>query len=679
MQSTMTNIDQLCINTIRTLSMDGVQRANSGHPGTPMALAPLAHRIFTHHLRHDSHVPDWPDRDRFVLSCGHASMLLYSVLHLAGYDVSLDQLKAFRQLHSPTAGHPERGELPGVEFTTGPLGQGISSAVGMALAERMLASRFNTTQHTVVDHTTWVLASDGDLMEGVQAEAASLAGHLKLGKLIVFWDDNRITIDGTTDLSFSEDVAARYASYGWHVTHIADVDDLDAIDQAVAAARAESRPSLVVTRTHIGIGSPLQDTSKAHGAPLGAENIAITKRAYGWPEDASFLVPDEVREVYQEAAQRGSAARSAWLQTCDAWKASEPELAAEYDRRLLGTLPAGWDAELSAYSPDSGTSIATRKASNIAINLAAPELPEVVGGSADLAESNLTDIAGGGSVTADSYAGRNIHYGIREHAMGSITNGMVAHGGLRPFAGTFLVFSDYMRPAIRLSALMQLPSIWVFTHDSVWLGEDGPTHQPVEHLMSLRLIPGLNVIRPADPVETAQAWKMALETTSMPTSLALTRQNVPLLSDADPDVLPAQVGRGAYVLRDCDNRADAILIGTGSEVHLCLAAAQQLEADGINVRVVSMPSWELFAAQDADYRASVLPGEVTARVSVEAGATTGWERWIGDSGVAIGIDRFGMSAPGAAVAAELGICVDNIVATTRKLVTANAQEELHHA
>ena len=679
MTPSTTDTDRLCINTIRTLSMDGVQAANSGHPGTPMALAPLAHRLFTRHMRHDPTSPDWPDRDRFVLSCGHASMLLYSVLHLSGYDVSLDQLKQFRQLHSPTAGHPERGELPGIEFTTGPLGQGISSAVGMALAERMLAAQFNTDAHTVVDHWTWVLASDGDIMEGVQAEAASLAGHLQLGKLVVFWDDNRITIDGTTDLSMSEDVAARYASYGWHIAHIEDVDDLDAIDAAVAAARQDPRPTLVVTRTHIGIGSPLQDTSKAHGAPLGADNIRLTKQAYGWPEDAQFLVPEEATDFYDSVRTAGGAARSAWLHTMDAWRADEPERARDYDRRLLGTLPTGWDANLSAYMPDAGASMATRKASHVSINLAAPQLPELVGGSADLAESNLTDISAGGSVQAADYAGRNIHYGIREHAMGAITNGMLAHGGLRPFAGTFLVFSDYMRPSIRLSALMGLPAIWVFTHDSVWLGEDGPTHQPVEHVMALRLIPNLTVIRPADPVETAQAWKYAIEQRTTPTVLALSRQAVPTLTHLDDDLAHPEVHRGAYVLRDSSGTPDMILMGSGSEVHLCVAAAIELEAQGVRTRVVSMPSFEIFAQQDLEYRQSVLPPSVTSRVSVEAGATTGWERWIGDMGASIGIDRFGMSAPGEQVARELGISVENIVSTARSVMQTSSDRSIERA
>ncbi len=671
-------LDQLCVNTIRTLSMDGVQAANSGHPGTPMALAPLGHRLFTKHLKHDPADPNWIDRDRFVLSCGHASMLIYSLLHLSGYDVSLDDLRNFRQLHSPTAGHPERGEVPGVEFTTGPLGQGVSAAVGMALAERMLAARFNADDHDVIDHRTWVIASDGDLMEGVAQETASLAGHLALDKLTVFWDDNRITIDGTTDISFTEDVAARYAAYGWQVLHLDDLDDLDAIDAVVADAIAdEGRPTLVVTRTHIGIGSPRQDTPQAHGEPLGADNVRITKQNYGWPEDSSFLVPDEVRAEYASVAERGAAAGKAWDETLTAWATANPKLASELKRRADGALPDGWASDLVAQSFEDSGAAATRQSSGQAINLIAPHLPELVGGSADLAGSNLTTIVDGGDVNASDYSGRNLHFGIREHAMGAILNGLHAHGGMRGFGGTFLIFSDYMRPAIRLAALQGLPSIYVFTHDSVYLGEDGPTHQPIEQLASLRAMPNLLVLRPAEANETLAAWKVAIEQSNRPVALALTRQKLAPFTYADSKLQGAQVERGGYVLKEATGNApEVLLLASGSEVHTALAAAAQLEDDGTPTRVVSMPSWELFAEQSQQYRDEVLPRNVRARVSVEAGATFGWERWIGDAGETVGIDRFGLSAPGDQAAAELGISVDVVVAAAhRTLATVHGSED----
>ena len=670
-------LDQLCVNTIRTLSMDGVQRANSGHPGTPMALAPLGHRLFTQHMKHDPSAPDWADRDRFVLSCGHASMLIYSLLHLSGYDVSLDDLRSFRQLHSPTAGHPERGEVPGVEFTTGPLGQGVSSAVGMAIAERMLADRFNAEGATVVDHHTWVIASDGDLMEGVAQESASIAGHLGLGKLVVFWDDNRITIDGTTEISFTEDVAARYEAYGWQVLRLDDVDDLDAIDAVVAQARADvDRPTLVVTRTHIGIGSPRQDTPQAHGEPLGAENVRLTKQAYGWPEDAEFLVPDDVRSAYADVARRGSEAGARWDAQMATLRERSPELAREFHQRMHGELPEGWATDLVAASFEDAGAAATRQSSGQAINLIAPRLPWLVGGSADLAGSNLTTIADGGDVTPGDFSGRNLHFGIREHAMGAITNGLHAHGGVRAFAGTFLIFSDYMRPAIRLAALQGLPSIFVYTHDSVYLGEDGPTHQPIEHLASLRAMPNLLVLRPAEANETLAAWKIAIEQTDRPVALALTRQKLaPFTYGADARLAGPQVERGAYVLREATGgRPAVIIIASGSEVHLALEAAAVLEADGTPTRVVSMPCQELFLEQPRDYRDAVLPRDVRARVSVEAGATFGWERFVGDDGETVGIDRFGLSAPGEEAARELGLHVDGVVAAAhRSLASVHAE------
>ncbi|MCW2974629.1 MAG: Transketolase family protein [Thermoleophilia bacterium] len=671
-------LDQLCINTIRTLSMEAVQRANSGHPGTPMALAPLGHRLFTRHLRHDPAAPEWADRDRFVLSCGHASMLLYSLLHLSGYDLSLDDLKNFRQLHSPTAGHPERGEVPGVEFTTGPLGQGVSSAVGMALAERMLAARFNREGHDMVNHRTWVIASDGDLMEGVASESASLAAHLGLGRLTVFWDDNKITIDGTTELSFTEDVGARYASYGWQVLHINDVEDLEAIDEVVAQAKADDRPTLIVTRTHIGIGSPLQDTSKAHGAPLGDENIRTTKRGWGWPEDSEFLVPEEVREEYAVVAEEGAADNAGWTARFDTYRAAFPELAREFERQLRGELPAGWADDLLATSFEGSGELATRQASGKAIELLTARVPELIGGSADLAESNLTHIPNTSNVEHGSYEGRTLNFGIREHAMAAIVNGVHAHGGLRAFGATFLIFSDYMRPAVRLSALMGLPSIWVYTHDSIFVGEDGPTHQPIEQLASLRAIPNLVVLRPAEANETLAAWKLALEQTDRPVALALTRQKLQPFQYGGGSVLQgAQVDKGAYVLREASGGTpEVIIVATGSEVHLALAAADELEQDGgTPTRVVSMPSQELFEEQPREWREQVLPRSVRARVAVEAGTTFGWHRYVGSDGEIVGIDRFGTSAPGEQAAIALGLTVDAVVAAAhRTLATLHGND-----
>lgn len=662
-----TKLDELCINTVRTLSMDAVQAANSGHPGTPMALAPLGWRLYTRHMRHDPRFPEWPDRDRFVLSCGHASMLLYSLLHLTGYDVTLDHLKNFRQLGSPTAGHPERGHLPGVETTTGPLGQGISNAVGMALAERMLAERFNVGDHEVVNHFTYVMASDGDLMEGVQSEAASLAGHLGLGKLIVFYDDNSITIDGEIDLSFSENVGQRFEAYGWQVLSLDDVDNLDAIDDVIETAKGDlSRPTMVVTRTHIGIGSPLQDSSKAHGAPLGDENIRITKENYGWPSELQFHVPEELKSVRDEVIESGANDSMEWKRRISLLQEHHPELSSEFDRRIEGELPDGWDAELDKIDFAGAGAVATRQVSGQAINALAPYLPELVGGSADLAESNNTDIKDGGSVSADNYGGRNIHFGIREHAMAAIMNGMLAHGGVRPFGGTFLVFSDYMRPSIRLAALMELPSIYVFTHDSVWLGEDGPTHQPIEHLQSLRVMPNLLTLRPAEANETIDAWRIAIEQTNRPTAMLLTRQKLAPFQYQGTDLERPMVSRGAYTLLDCSGEPQLILMGSGSEVQLCLDAAKILtEEDGSRVRVVSFPSWELFAEQPTLYRHAVLPPTTPARLAVEAGATHGWCRWIGELGNVVGIDRFGTSAPGDQAADSLGLNVANVVAQAR--------------
>jgi transketolase len=664
-------LDRLAVTTIRTLAMDAVERADSGHPGTPMALAPVAYVLFSRFLKHDPADPAWPDRDRFVLSCGHASMLLYSVLHLSGYDLPLSELERFRQWGSRTPGHPEVGEVPGVEMTTGPLGQGVATSVGFALAEAQLAAAFNTAEHAVVDHRTWVLCSDGDLMEGLSAEAASLAGHLGLGKLVWIWDDNRITIEGATSLAFSEDVPARFAACGWRVLEVADANDLEALAAAfAAAAAADGRPTLVRVRSHIAWGAPTkQDTADAHGAPLGADEVKAAKRAYGWPEDASFRVPPEALERCREAAARGTAARRRWLATRTAWAAAEPEAAAELERRLARRLPPGWEAALPAF--DEGAKVATRAASGTVLNALATRLPELVGGSADLAPSTKTLIKGARDLSAAEPGGRNLHFGIREHAMGAVLNGLALHGGLRPYGATFLVFADYMRPAIRLAALMKQPVVYVFTHDSVWVGEDGPTHQPVEQLLSLRAIPGLTVLRPADANETAAAWRLALERSTGPTALCLSRQGLPALAGAREHAGEG-VPRGAYQLAPAAGGAPrVVLVATGSEVALVLAAQRELSGRGIASAVVSMPCRELFAAQPAAYRDQVLPPGVP-RLAVEAGLSLGWREVVGDRGAVIGIDRFGASAPGAEVAKRLGLTVEAVVATALELAGGGA-------
>jgi transketolase len=659
--------DELAVTTIRTLSIDAIEKANSGHPGAPMGLAPVAYVLYSKFLKHDPKDPQWPDRDRFVLSCGHASALLYSVLHLMGYELELDEIENFRQWASKTPGHPEIEVVPGAEMTTGPLGQGVATSVGMALAEAHLAATFNCPDYTVIDHRTWVLCSDGDLMEGVSSEAASLAGHLGLGKLVWIWDDNRITIEGSTEITVSDDIPARFAAHGWRVLEVDDANDLEALAAAFAAAASdEGRPTLIRVRSHIAYGAPSkQDTAGAHGAPLGADEARATKAAYGWPEDASFLVPREVRERCQEAAERGAEARHAWEALAEAWAKAEPELAAEWQRRLERRLPDGWATVLPDFETD--TKIATRAASGMVLNAVAGALPELVGGSADLAPSNKTLISADGDLLADSLGNRNIRFGIREHAMGAILNGMALHGGIRPYGGTFLVFSDYMRPAIRLAALMEQPAIYVFTHDSVWVGEDGPTHQPVEHIMALRAIPGLVVLRPADANETAFAWKVALERTNGPTALLLSRQGLPVLEAARVNAVTGVV-RGAYVLAEERGGAPAVvLIATGGEVSLAVSAASALTKRGISARVVSMPSWELFADQPEHYRQQVLPPSIP-RVAVEAGVTLGWRDIVGDNGAVIGIDRFGASAPGAEVAERLGLTVEAVVEKAVELV-----------
>jgi len=654
------------IQTLRFLAVDMVEAAKSGHPGAPLGLAPLAFALWTRHLRFDPADPEWPDRDRFVLSCGHASALLYGLLHLAGYDLPLDELKRFRQLGSKTPGHPEYGHTAGVETTTGPLGQGVATAVGMAIARRHLAARFDRDGFPLFAHRVWVIASDGDLMEGVASEAASLAGHLGLAELKVLYDDNRISIDGPTSLAFSEDVGARFAAYGWRVLRVEDGNDLDAIGATLDAAAGErERPTLVVVRTHIGYGSPKQDSAEAHGAPLGAEAARATRRALGWPEAPAFLVPEEARVPFAAAAARGAAASAAWRERLARYRATHSEPGAELDRRLAGELPEGWDVDLPRYAADA-PGLATRAASGKAIQALAARLPELVGGSADLAESNVTPISGAGAFSKEHPEGRNFHFGVREHAMGAILNGLALSGLIRPYGGTFLIFSDYMRPAIRLAALMRLPVVYVFTHDSIFLGEDGPTHQPVEQLAALRAIPGLVVLRPADARETAAAWRVAIARRDGPTALALSRQKLPLLAGSADD---EGVARGAYVVKDSTpGGPDVLLLASGSEVALAVAAAAGLAGRGIAARVVSMPSWELFDRQEPGYRDAVLPPEVTARVAIEAACPFGWHRYVGAAGRVLGLEGFGASAPAEALGRHFGLTAEALAEAAAALV-----------
>ena len=660
--------DELCINTIRTLAMDMVQQAKSGHPGAPMGMAPLAYILWTRHLRFNPRNPAWPGRDRFVLSAGHACALQYALLHLTGFELGLDEIKQFRQWQSRTPGHPESGHTPGVEITTGPLGQGVSTAVGMAIAQTHLAARFNRPGHPVIDHRVYVIASDGDLMEGVSSEAASLAGFLRLSNLTVFYDDNRITIEGSTDLAFREDVERRFAAYGWRVLRVEDGNtDLAALDAAMKTARAErSGPTLVIVRTHIGYGSPhKQDTPEAHGSPLGEEEVRLTKRHLGWPESPAFLIPDEALARFREAVPRGAAEEKAWRDRLGAYARAHPDLAAELEQALRGELPAGWDADLPAYGDDAKP-IATRTASGRALNAIARKVPALVGGSADLAPSNETLLDGEASFSADHPEGRNLHFGIREHAMGAALNGMAAHGGLIPYGGTFLVFSDYMRPSIRLAAMQGFHVIYVFTHDSIGLGEDGPTHQPVEHLAALRAIPGLAVVRPADGNETSAAWRRAIAGPGGPVALALSRQKLPVIPGSDR-LAREGVARGAYVVADA-KPIDAILLASGSEVSLALQARALLATEGLGVRVVSFPCWEWFEAQDAAYRESVLPASVTKRVAVEAAVPMGWERWTGSGGAIVGMRRFGASAPYETLLEQFGFTVDGVVEVMRQVL-----------
>ncbi|MET0770991.1 MAG: transketolase [Solirubrobacteraceae bacterium] len=664
-------LDELCVNTIRTLSMDAVQQANSGHPGTPMALAPIAYLLYTRVMKHNPQDPHWPGRDRFVLSCGHASMLLYSILHLTGYDVTLDQIKKFRQIDSPCAGHPEYGHVPGVETTTGPLGQGISTAVGMALGERMLAARFNRGDHSPVDSHTYFIASDGDLEEGISSEASSLAGHLGLGRLIGFYDDNHISIEGDTKLAFSEDVGARYEAYGWHVQNLHENIGLDELDAAVTAAQeVTDRPSLIIVRTHIAPGSPnKQDTHGAHGSPLGDEEIRLTKEVYGYPSLEPFFIPDEALAHLREAVDRGREQQKHWEEEFEAYREDHEAEAAELERYLSRALPAGFGSDVPKKGPDSGM-IATRKASQEVIQWAAAEVPELIGGSADLAPSTLTLIDGGGSVEAGEYAGRNLHFGIREHGMGAVVNGLTL-SGFRAFGAGFLIFSDYMKGSIRLAAIMRIPSTFVFTHDSIGVGEDGPTHQPIEQLVTLRATPNLDVVRPAGFNETALAWRHALRQTDRPTVLALSRQGLPVW---DPAAVPDDaIERGAYVLREtAGGDPEVILMGSGSEVHIANDAAKLLEADGIRVRLVSMPCLDRFAEQDKAYRDEVLPPAVRARVAVEAASPIGWHRWVGDEGDVVAMEGFGASAPAKVLYEHFGFTGEKIAERARKVIGAGS-------
>jgi len=669
-----TELDLLAVNTVRTLAMDAIQKAGDGHPGTAMALAPAAYVLWTRFLKFDPDAPQWFDRDRFVLSNGHASVLQYSALHLSGYDLGVDDLKQQRQLGSRTPGHPERGLTPGIEMTTGPLGQGVGNAVGLAIAERFLAGRYNQPRHRVIDHRTWAFCSDGDMMEGVASEASSLAGFLRLGKLTLLYDDNHITIDGPTEITFGEDVEGRYRAYGWHTVAVTDANDLDALAAAYQAAIDEpERPTFIRLRSHIAWGAPnAQDTSKAHGAALGEDEVRATKQAYGWDPDRHFYVPDGVYGAWRVRVGANQQAHAAWRKAMDAYDQAAPELAAELRGGIAGRLPDGWDAGLDGLFDGANAPakpLATRVASQTVLNTLAPRLPTLLGGSGDLAESNRTDLKDGGDLGPDQL-GRNLHYGIREHAMGAISNGLAAHGALHPYAATFLVFSDYMRPSVRLASLMELPVVYVWTHDSIGLGGDGPTHQPVEHLASLRAMPGLRVIRPADGPETAEAWRAALRRADGPTALALTRQNLPPI-DRSPGACAAADGlhRGAYVLREASAAVpELLLLASGSEVWLALAARDQLEAAGIPTRVVSMPCWELFAEQDQAYRDQILPPAVRARLAVEAASPFGWREWVGDGGDVLGVDHFGASAPGDQVLAAYGFTPDNVTARARALL-----------
>ncbi len=670
-------LDQLAIDTIRTLSIDAVQAANSGHPGMPMGAAPMAYVLWTRFLRHAPTHPDWADRDRFVLSAGHGSMLLYSLLYLTGYDLSLEEIRRFRQLGSRTPGHPEYGLTPGVEATTGPLGQGFANAVGMAIAETHLAAEFNRPDHTIIDHWTYMICSDGDMQEGIASEAASLAGHLRLGKLVALYDDNHVQLDGPTEWAFSEDVLERFDAYGWDTRRVADGNDTEAIAAAIEAARRDPRPSLIAVRTHLGYGSPhRQDTSKAHGQALGEDEVRLTKEAYGWDPDRHFYVPDDALRIFREAVARGEEWVREWQARLDAYRRAFPREAAELERRLARRLPEGWDRALPSFGADQAQ--ATRQASATTIQSLAQAVPELFGGAADLSESNLTDIRDGGQYGAGDRAARNIRFGVREHAMGGIANGIAYHGGCLPYVGTFLTFSDYMRGSVRLAALSRLHVIYVWTHDSIGLGEDGPTHEPVEHLATLRAMPNLWLMRPGDANETVAAWRAAVARTDGPVALALSRQKLPVL-DGTREHAAAGVARGGYVLAEAvgtdgvATQPRLILLATGSELQLAVEARAQLQREGVPTRVVSLPCWELFEAQPATYREEVLPPAVTARVSIEAGVSFGWDRWVGPQGAMIAVERFGLSAPGPQVMEAFGISTEHLVRVARDVLAGRVR------
>lgn len=660
-----TDLQTLAINTIRTLSIDAVQKANSGHPGLPMGAAPMAYALWTHHLRHNPHNPHWANRDRFILSAGHGSMLIYSLLYLTGYDLPLDEIKNFRQWGSKTPGHPENHLTPGVETTTGPLGAGAGNAVGFALAEAFLAKYFNRDGYNVVDHYTYALVSDGDLMEGVASEAASLAGHWGLGKLIYLYDNNKITLDGKADMTFTEDVGARFRAYGWHTIDVEDGNNVEIISAAIAEARSQvDQPTLILIHTTIGYGSPNKGgTSKAHGSPLGADEIKLTKEYYGWPQE-DFYVPGDALEHFREAVERGAIQEQTWNSVFEEWRAAYPDLAADWDRAMSGELIYGWDADVPVFKP--GKPIATRNASGDVLNAIAKHVPTMIGGDADLAGSTKTLLKGAPDTGPKHPAERNVRFGVREHGMGAIVNGLALHGGIvKPYSATFLTFSDYMRPTIRLGALMDIPTVYVFTHDSIGLGEDGPTHQPIEHFAALRAIPNLTVIRPADANETAAAWKVAMGLKG-PGALIFTRQDLPVLEDVER--IHAGVTKGGYILADSEGTPDVILLSSGSEVHIAHDAYKKLTSEGIKARVVSLPSWEIFEAQDAAYKESVLPANVTARVSIEAGVTQGWHRYVGSTGIAIGIDHFGASAPYEIIYEKFGLTPEAVIDAAKKLL-----------
>jgi len=679
-----TSIDQRCINTIRFLAIDAIQKANSGHPGMPMGTAAMAYVLWAKHLKHYPSEPTWVDRDRFILSAGHGSMLLYALLHLTGYDLPLSELQSFRQWGSRTAGHPESHLLPGVEVTTGPLGQGIGNAVGMALAEAHLAARYNRSGYDIINHFTYVIASDGDLMEGVASEACSLAGHLGLGKLIVLFDDNRISLAGSTPLCFTEDVEMRFQAYGWHVQSVKEGNDVNAIDAAISTARKETaKPSLISVHTVIGYGAPnKQDTFKTHGSPLGTDEVLAAKENLDWPTDSDFYIPEDVSDYFRNALSTGKERKKEWEERFTRYSSSYPELSEEFNRRMRGELPEGWDAELPPFQADA-KGMATRKASEVVLQALAPKVPELIGGSADLNPSTVSWLKGFGDFQMPErsnqnvqgmvggewgYQGRNIHFGVREHAMGALATGMAMHGGFIPYTATFLVFSDYMRPPMRLAALSESHAVYIFTHDSIGLGEDGPTHQPIEQAMNLRAVPNLTVIRPADAAETVEAWRSALMNEDGPTALLFTRQSVPVLDRSDCGAAQ-DLHRGGYILWQSGGKEpEAIVIGTGSEVHVALAAGRKLAEEGVSVRVVSLPSWELFDQQPAEYREDVLPASVKIRVAVEAGITVGWEHYVGLEGAVVGMESFGASAPGPVLYEKFGITADHVVQAARELL-----------